>query len=119
MRRDARAPRRVPAWMCGSMHRDRVDRHLDIAGEQVLQRRAGAAIRHVHDVDPGHHLEQLAGQVRARADAGAGEVELAGIGLGVGDQLGDRFDRQARRHHQHVRPPSPAVAIAVKSLNGS
>ena len=97
---DRRDPERAQAAGLDvrQQHRDGVDRHLHVAGEQVLQRRAGAAIGDMHDVDPGHHLEQLARQMRARADAGAGEIELAGIGLGVGDQLGDGLDRQARRH---------------------
>ncbi len=38
--------------------------------------------------------EQLARHVLRRADAGRAVGELAGIGLGVGDQVGDRLHRQ-------------------------
>ena len=55
----------------------RVDRHVHIAGQQVGGRRPGAAVRHVDDVDAGHLLEQLAREMRARADARARKIELA------------------------------------------
>ena len=40
--------------------------------------------------------------MQRRADAGRGEVEHARIGLGIGDQLGDGFDRQRRIDDHHV-----------------
>ena len=51
-------------------------------------------------VDAGHELEQFAGHMRRRADAGRRHVDLARIGLGIGDELRDRFGRK-RRHHDH------------------
>ena len=51
-------------------------------------------VRHVRRVDAGALLEHLAGEMRRRADAGRGEIELAGIGFAVGDELGERLDRQ-------------------------
>ena len=44
--------------------------------------------------DTGHHLEQLAGGVLRRADAGRAEVDLSGIGLGIGDEFRDVFGGQ-------------------------
>jgi hypothetical protein len=32
------------------------------------------------------------------------EDQLAGIGLRIGDELGDGADRDPRRHHEHMRP---------------
>ena len=61
--------------------------------EHVGDGRRVAAIRHVQHVDAGHHLEQLAGKMRRRADAAGRHVELARICLGVGDQFRNRFDR--------------------------
>ena len=50
-----------------------------MTADQIVHRRAGAAIGHVHDVDLGHALEQLAGEMVGRADAGRGEIDLAGL----------------------------------------
>jgi hypothetical protein len=38
---------------------------------------------------PVFNLIISAGEMRRGADAGGGEIELAGIGLGVGDELGE------------------------------
>ena len=56
-------------------------------------RQAMAAIRHVHHIGAGHHLEQLAVDMRRAADAGRRHIDFAGIGLGVGNELGKRFGR--------------------------
>ena len=82
--------------------RNVVEHHLHLAGDQIGERRRAAAVGHVDHVDAGQHLEQFAGHVDRRAVAGRRHVELAGIGLGVGDQFGDRLDRQRRVHHHHV-----------------
>ena len=44
----------------------------------------------------GHGFEQFAGDVLRAADAGGGHVELAGVGLGVGDELGNGLGRNAK-----------------------
>src|SRR5262249_7963271 len=85
-----------PACPCGGAaglrlrerDRQRVEPHLDVAGEQVLHRERAAAIWHVHHVDADLLLEQLAADVVARADAGSGVGELAGILPRVFDELG-------------------------------
>src|SRR5262249_56537762 len=44
-------------------------------------------------VDAGHHLEQLARQMGGSSDTTRRHGELAGIGLGISDELGNRFGR--------------------------
>ena len=57
--------RSLPAFMCGT---DGVVEHeLDLAAEQVVQRRARALVGHVRHLDAGVGLEQLAHQVRQAA----------------------------------------------------
>src|SRR5882762_10050453 len=58
------------------------DRNLP--GQKVRHRRAAAAIRHVHHVDPGPELEKLARDVMDRVGARASERELAGKGVDGG-----------------------------------
>src|SRR5262249_56169833 len=70
---------------------DRREHHLHVAGDHVLQRRPGALVWHVHDVDPGLRLEQLAGEVGGRAIAAGGEVDGARLRSGERDQLGQRL----------------------------
>jgi len=52
------------------------------------------------EFDPGHHLEQLAGDMAGRALAAGAHIDFAGVGLGIGDELGRRCGRH-RRVHQH------------------
>jgi len=56
----------------------------------------------VDHIDAGHHFEQLARNVGATADAGRRHVEFAGIGLGIGDELGNRLGRNRQVHHHDV-----------------
>ncbi len=53
-----------------------------------------AAIRHVNQVDAGHHRERCAEDMVRAADAGRGHIDLSRISLGIGDELGDRFGRR-------------------------
>jgi len=77
-----------------------VDLHLP--GEEIGERRPATAIGHVDHIDPGHHLEQLAGHMGHGADARRRHVDFAGSGLGVGDELGNRAGRNRRVHHHNV-----------------
>jgi hypothetical protein len=61
-----------------------------------------APIWHVLHVDAGHHLEQLASDVGRASIAGRCHVDLAGIGVGVGDELGNGLDRNRWIHLHHV-----------------
>src|SRR5262249_7630648 len=58
-------------------HRHEVEEHLDVAGDQIVHRWSRAPIRHVHDIDVGHALEQFAGQMIGRTVAGRSEIEFA------------------------------------------
>src|SRR6516225_8898107 len=57
-----------------------------------------AAIRHVHEVDAGHHFEQFNENMVSGTDAARPHVDLAGIDFGIGDELGNRVDRHRRIH---------------------
>src|SRR4029450_6510930 len=50
-------------------------------------------------VDAGHHLEQLARQMGGSSDTTRRHGELAGIGLGISDELGNRFGRNRRIYY--------------------
>jgi hypothetical protein len=65
-----------------------VEAHLHLPGHQVGQHRGPPAIRHMHQIDVGHCLEQLACNVRRRARAERGDGDLARIGFRVADELG-------------------------------
>jgi len=55
--------------------------HRQPPGQQLGDRRRAALVGDVHDVDAGHVGEQLARQVRGRADAGGTVIQLAGCFL--------------------------------------
>src|SRR6266404_6123499 len=61
-----------------------------------------AAIRHVLHLDPGHHLEQFAGQMNRGSNAARREIDLARIGFCIGDELGNGLSRNRwiDLHHQ-------------------
>ena len=56
----------------------------------------------MHHLDPGHHLEQLAREMGRSSDPGRCRGELAGIGLGISDELGNRLGRDRWVHHHDV-----------------
>src|SRR5262249_51439829 len=82
------------------------DRHF--AADQRKELRRGALIRYVEQVDPGHALEHLRGEVRLRAAARGAVLQRAGLALGERDQLlrgrggPPRVDDQQRRQVDEV-----------------
>ena len=68
---------------------------VDMAGDQVVDRRRVAAIVHLGPGDAGLELQQLGHEMIDAGAAGRRDGELAGILLGVVDQLGHGLDRQA------------------------
>src|SRR5262245_20614152 len=88
-----RGRHRQRSQLAGLDVRDRLNRggehDLHLPTEQIGPRGPAAAIRYVHEVDPGHHLEQLAGHMGRGADTARRHVDLARIGLGVSDEFGD------------------------------
>ena len=79
-----------------------VEQRVHLAGHQVRIDAGRALVGHVQDVEPRHHLEQLARHVHRRAVAGRRERHLARIGFDVRDELSHRFHREVRRHHHDV-----------------
>ena len=45
------------------------EKNLHLSAEQIGERGPATTIGHVNHVDPGHHLEQLAGNMGPGADA--------------------------------------------------
>ena len=82
------SPRSWPSLHHRQDRADVLQRHRHAAADHVGEDRA--AIGHVDDVDAGQALEQFAGDVLRRADAGRGVGQLAGLRLGERDQLGER-----------------------------
>ena len=70
---------------------DTTEGDLHLAAEQVGQHLALASIRHVHQIDAAHHLEQLGRHMGAVPVVRRRHVDLARIGLAVGDQFGNRL----------------------------
>ena len=94
--------RSLPALMYSIDAGSAREHDLHLSAEQVGQRGRRAAIGHMHHVDAGHHLEQLAGHMRRAPVAGRRHVDLARVGLGVGDELGNGLGRNRRIHLHDV-----------------
>ena len=76
---------------------------VHLAAQQVLQRRARALVGHVHHLHAGLLLQHGTRHMLQRAVARRGIVELAGVGLGVAHQLGQRLHRQLGAHDDDLR----------------
>ena len=80
----------------------RGNEHLYLAGEHVLDRLAGALVRHVDHLRTGLLLEQRGAYVRKRTVALRSVVHLAGMGFEVGDEFLQVVRRHRRMHGDHV-----------------
>jgi len=69
--------------------RQNVKHDVDLTADHVGECRRRAAIGHMYEVDPGHHLEELAGNMDRCSGTAGCHIDPARIGLGVGDELGD------------------------------
>ena len=98
----------------------RHERDLHVADDDRLGRRAGAAMRHHHELQAGAAGEFALRQVGGRACAGAGIADLVDIGLGIGDEL-LQVRRRNPRVRVHVRNSGtvPTGPIGTRSLSGS
>src|SRR6516165_8887675 len=86
--------RSLPLLMCSIATTSPKKTDLHLSGDQIGYQLTSATIGHVNHVDTGHHLEQLAGDVRHGSAARRRHVDFAGIGLGIGDELGNRLGRK-------------------------
>ena len=84
------------------------EQDLHLAAEQIGEGGTLAPIGHVHQVDAGHHVEQLARHVRRAAVAGRRHVDLAGIGFGIADEFRNRLGRNRRIDQNDLRHPDDA-----------
>ncbi len=66
---------------------------VDLAAKQIIDRRAGAFVRHMQCVDAGAQLEHLQRQVLGRAAACRGKTDLAGLRLAQSNQVLHGFGR--------------------------
>ena len=76
--------------------------HLDVAGDNVGQRRRRALVVDGLELGAGQRLEQFHVEVAAGADAERAVVDLAGLLLGERDQVLDVLDGQRRVRNQRV-----------------
>ena len=83
--------------------RHHAEHHLHLAAQKIGPRHRLAAIGHVHQIDAGHLLEQLAGDMQRRRIAARRHVDLAGIGFRIGDELGHGLRRKRRMNLHHQR----------------
>src|ERR1700726_1052896 len=94
-----------------------VEHHLHLSAEQIGKRRSPAAIRHMDQINAGHHLEQFAGNMLRASYPARPHVELAGICLGIGDELWKRLDRNRWVHIDYLgraRDACDGRDVAVK-----
>jgi hypothetical protein len=83
--------------------RHRLEEDVDAPAEQLGERAGAAAEGHVHDVGPGHRVEELAGKMVHGADARGGEVQLARVRPGLRDEGAERRERRVGAHADHER----------------
>src|SRR5262249_14930249 len=82
--------------------RQNVEHDVDLTAYHVGECRRRAAIGHMYEVDPGHHLEELAGNMDRCSSTAGCHIDPARIGLGVGDELGNcsRWNRGVDLHDE-------------------
>jgi hypothetical protein len=83
----------LSAWHQRRRSREPGKSDLRVAGEHRLRCRAGAAVRHMHDVEIERLAETLAEQMRGRSDPGGSVAEFARRRAHQRHQLGHRLCR--------------------------
>src|SRR3984893_8111104 len=63
---------------------------------------SASPIRHVHQIDTGHHLEQLASHMNRASVAAGPHVDLGRISPGIGDELGNGLGRNGWVDQHHI-----------------
>src|SRR5262245_35723836 len=77
------------------------EQNLHLSAKQVGHHGSAATIRHMNQVDPGHHLEKLASNMAGASDAGRSQIDLARVRLGICSELGNCFGRNGWIYHHH------------------
>ena len=94
------------------------DHHVDLATEQVADRRRRALVGHIQDIQPGHHLHALAGHVQRRAQRADRHRVLARMRPDLFDEGGHVLSGEVLARHQHAGHPA-SMLMGVKSRTGS
>src|SRR5262249_36906941 len=84
------------------------ERHLDLPAKQIGDRWSRATIRHVCQINASYHLEKFSDHMSQAPNAARAHADLAGIGLGMGDELGNRRDRKQWIHLHDMWHPVDA-----------
>ena len=79
------------------------EQRLRLAAEDVGDRGADAAIRNVHDIEVGRHLQLLHREVGERSRPRRTVGKLSGVALRVLDEFAQRGNRHRRRDDEDVR----------------
>src|SRR4029078_6443021 len=74
----------------------RAEIHVDLAADQIDQRRAAAFVRHLDEIDFRLTAKKLSGQVGRAAGAGGCTRQLPGLVARECDQLSDTAGGQSR-----------------------
>jgi zinc/manganese transport system permease protein len=82
---------------------DDLAKEIDTSTNQVLHGRAGALVRHMHDVGAHGGVEHDAAKMRCRARAGGTELHLGLVGLGVSNEFLEIVRREILARDQHDR----------------
>src|SRR5215831_1965613 len=95
-RRNTR-PRRQPRLACDreranaiehrARRRERGEARLHVTGDQIIHGRAGAAKRHMYELDAGSGLKKLRGEVGGAADTARGDGDLFRVGFRERDEV--------------------------------
>ena len=75
---------------------------MHLAGHHVGEYQAGTAVGNMGDEHARLRFKQFSAEMAVGAVSAGAVVELAGPGLCQGNELGQVFNRQAARHHQHT-----------------
>ncbi len=95
-----------------------VAQQVDMAGQQVAQRRRGALVRHGFHADADALLQQQAAQVRRRALTGIGQVDPPLVGAQPVEQFGKIAGRQRRatdQRHRHLGDHAEKLEIVQRA----
>jgi hypothetical protein len=105
-RHSQRAQLACSDWLDHARRRKEHDLHL--SADEIGQGGRPAAIGHIDQVDASHHLEQLTRHVWPGSRSRICHINLAGMGLGISDELGNRLGRNRWMDDHHVRRANDA-----------